>query len=188
MTEKDIIARVLSGHREAYAELVRTHHAKIIGLCRSMLGNRADAEDAAQEVFIKAFRSLDRFTGASSFSTWIHRIASNQCLDVLRRKSRDKTESLDVLLDKGDSAARESLSMPPDTGPSMENADLAERALRGLSPDHRLILTLREVQGLNYKEIAETLECSLDAVKARLKRARQAVEKTLRHFSTSDNV
>lgn len=188
MTEKDIIAQVRSGDREAYAELVRMHHAIIIGLCRSMLGDRADAEDAAQEVFVKAFRSLDRFTGASSFSTWLYRIASNQCLDVLRRRSRDKTESLDALLDRGDSAVLERLSAPPDAGPSNDNADLANRVLRGLSPDQRLILTLREVQGLNYKEIAEALECSLDAVKARLKRARQAAEKILRHFPDPDNV
>lgn len=182
------ISRIRSGDREAYTELIRRNHAAVMGLCLSMLNNRPQAEDAAQDIFIKAYRSLDKFREDSSFSTWLYRIASNHCLDLLRQRSRERADSLENLLDKeGDRAQRLFFAEPPAVL-APEDADLIERALSRLPPDYRLILTLREVQGLNYKELAEALECSLDAVKARLKRARRSLEEMGRHILESDSV
>ena len=175
--DSEWVRRARGGDRDAFAALVRGHHARILRLCLSMLRDPADAEDAAQEVFLKAYKSLDRFAGDCAFSTWLHRIAANQCLDLLRKASRRRTESLDAEEDPS-----------PEPGASLEAADLAARALAGLPEDYRLILVLRETQGLSYLELAETLECSLDSVKARLRRARAALKDAARHFHGRENV
>src|SRR5262249_871335 len=154
-----------SGDRNAFAELIRRHHAKVMGLCLSMLRNGSLAEDAAQEVFIKAYRSLGRFSGDSSFSTWIYRIAANHCLDILRHEAREKKESLDSLLERQGDHAHRLFTAAPDAPLTAEDDDLIQRLLRSLPPDYQLILTLREIQGLSYKELTEALDCSLDAVK-----------------------
>jgi RNA polymerase sigma-70 factor (ECF subfamily) len=153
-----------------------------------MLGERSSAEDAAQDAFIKAYRSLEGFKGGASFSTWLYRIAANRCLDLLRRRAREKSESLEVLLERESAALRDLLPQSPDAALAVERADLAERVLGHLPPDYRLILTLREVQGLSYRELSSALGCSLDAVKARLKRARKTLEGALRHFLEPGNV
>ncbi len=171
--EKGLIDRILRGDRNAYAELVRAYQAKVLRLCASLLGE-SDAEDAAQEIFLKAYRSLASFRKEASFSTWLYRIASNHCRDLLRKRSRQKTEPLDEL--------PESLLSSDDPRAQAEKTDLAEQILLALSPDERLILTLREVQGLSYEEIAEVLSCSLDAVKGRLKRLREALISRLDTF------
>ena len=171
--EKDIIEKVLSGNTEAFAMIVRQNQTKVLGLCASILEDRTQAEDAAQEIFIKAFRSLNSFKMNSSVSTWLYRIASNHCKDLLRSRARQKTQSLDALIEKEGEAAYQKLGeMKVDASPD-ENVEMV---LGLLSPDERMILTLREVQGLSYQEIAESLECTLDAVKARLKRARAKLQ------------
>jgi len=186
-SDSELLNLVLGGADSAYAELVRRHHAKVFGLCISMLANQTQAEDAAQEVFLKAYQSLKKFRGTSSFSTWLYRVASNHCLDVLRKESRHRSESLDALLDaEGDRIQR--LITEPDQERRLEDADLVERVLRTLPADYRLILTLREVQGLNYTEIMEAMDCSMDSVKARLRRARESLEQSLRHIIGSKNV
>src|SRR5471030_797501 len=95
INDNDVIARVLAGSRDEYAELIRRHHARVLGLCVSMLGPSA-AEDAAQEVFLKAYDRLKDFRRDSAFSTWLYRVASNHCLDALRRDARRRTESLEA--------------------------------------------------------------------------------------------
>jgi len=185
-SDQDLIRSVLSGRQEDYAELVRRHHAKVMGLCLSMLGP-AQAEDAAQEVFLKAYGSLSEFHGEAAFSTWLYRIASNQCLDMTRRAARKAEDSLDTLLEaEGDRI--QALLAEPDKAQGEEARDLVGRVLALLPPEYRLILTLREVQGLDYKELMEALDCSMDSVKARLRRARQSFLEKLRHFSKLEDV
>jgi RNA polymerase sigma-70 factor, ECF subfamily len=147
-----------------------------------MISDTVEAEDAAQEIFFKAYQALHRFRGDASFSTWLYRIAVNYCRDLLRKKSRRKTESWDALLEKEGDRLQKILSDPPGTLPAGENADLVRRVLSRLSPEHRMVLVLREIEGLSYQEMSETLDCSLDAVKGRLRRAREEFEKRLRHF------
>ena len=181
--DKELISRVLSGALEAYADIIRRHHPAIMGLCAGLLGDRSQAEDAAQEIFLKAYRFLPKFHGDSSFSTWLYRIASNHCLDLLRRRARRKTESWDALLEADGERIERLLSAPPNEERGQEDADLVRRVLACLPPEYRLILTLREVQGLTYQEIAAAMDCSLNSVKARLRRARRDFEERLRHFS-----
>jgi len=188
LTDPDLVRQALGGDPDAFANLVRRHHPDILGLCISMLHDASLADDAAQEAFLKAYRSLDKFRMDSSFSTWLYRIASNTCLDFLRRKGRERSQSLDSLQEGEERRVRELFAAQPEAPVSEEDADLLERVLARLPEDYRLILTLREIQGLDYKELAETLDCSLDAVKARLKRARQRLEAIARHFSEPGDV
>ena len=178
----------MSGDTDAYAGIVRSTQAKVLGLCMSLLGNASEAEDAAQEIFIKAYQSLRSFQGGSSFSTWLYRIAANHCKDLLRKRSRQRTESLDALIETSGETVQKSWEPASDPIRNAEAADLVEKLLSTLSPDERVILTLRETQGLSYQEIAQTLGCSLDAVKSRLRRAREALEEKARHLLGGANV
>ena len=146
------------------------------------------AEDAAQEIFFKAYQALKSFRGQSAFSTWLYRIASNHCLDLLRKRQRERTESWEALIEESGEQFHELLTASPDPKTTLANTELVQRALAQLSPDYQLILTLRETEGLSYEELAEALHCSLDAIKARLRRARQELLERVRHFWGSDSV
>jgi RNA polymerase sigma-70 factor (ECF subfamily) len=185
--ESELVRLAKKGDREAYAELVRRHYAMVAGLCGSMLG-ASRADDAAQDVFIKAFEALDGFQSGSKFGTWLHRIAANRCLDLLRQDARRRVDSLDAIEEDSPAELERLLAAPDEASRTVERADVIEKVLGKLSPDHRLILTLREAQGLTYEELAETLGCSVDAVKSRLKRARAALEETVRHLSARKDV
>jgi RNA polymerase sigma-70 factor (ECF subfamily) len=182
MTDGDLITQILSGDRDSYAELVRRHHQKTIGLCLSLLRNPTDAEDAAQETFIKAYNALSSFNGESQFSTWLYQIAYNNCLDFLRRKKRQKTDSWESLLEEKGEQIRVLLNSPANSEHTLEQNDLINRVLSALSDDHRNILILREMNGFSYEEIASFLRISADAVKGRLKRARLELNEKTRHF------
>lgn len=170
-----------------FAELVRQHAPRVRALCAATLGDADEAEDAAQETFLKAHRALARFAGGSSIATWLHRIAVNECLDRLRAAGRRRSDSLDALLDS-DSTALGRILIEPSAAMALEDSDLVERLLSKLNPEQRMALTLREVQGFTYEEIAETMDCSLDSVKARIKRARAELLNMSRHFSGADGV
>jgi len=183
MDDFQIVQAVLKGDREAYAELVRAYHARVLSLSLSILLDRAEADDAAQEAFLKAFASLDQYKRDVSFQAWLCRIASNHCLDVLRKKKRQKTDSLDNLVEqKGDQLDDRAAELENRVIEKEEKLALTLRVLSYLSEDQRQILTLRELDGLSYEEISAVLQCSLDAVKARLKRARQQLQDKARHF------
>ncbi len=164
---------------------MRRHYPKIFCLCLSLLKDRALADDAAQEVFLKAYRSLDQFRDDSTFLTWIHRIAANHCLDFIRLQARAKEDSLDGMLETSGNDFFKELANSSTIESSLINSDLVEKIMMRLPAEYRLILVLREVQGLNYQEISQVLECSLDSVKARLYRARLACEEVIRHFKTA---
>jgi len=185
--ENSIIDAVRSGDVEAFGILLRAHQTRVRLACLVLLGNEHEADDAAQDVFLKAFKGLEDFRGDSAFGTWILKVAHHHCLDLLRMRTRHSAESLDALLEeKGD--AFESLlarSRSDNEVPlhSPEDRQLLGRLFAALPEDDRQILVLSEVEGLAYKEIAEHLSCSLDAVKGRLKRARQTlIEKCRKYF------
>ncbi len=159
------------------------------GFCLRMLSDSAQADDAAQEVFIKAYQALEKFKGESAFSTWIYRITSNHCLDILRKRKRQKTESWDALVEKqGDSAANQFIVPQDSSEPEVIQTEQIEKLLSLISEKHREIIVLREIQNESYQDIATILNCSLDAVKARLKRARQELMLQARHFLKSESV
>ena len=186
--DRELCVRAQDGDRRAFEALVARHHARLIGLCAALLGGSADAEDAAQEVFLKAYRSLGSFRGGSSFYTWLYRIASNHCLDRLRASRRRPAESWEGLLERDGDRVERLLGAGRDPDRAREDADLAARVLALLPEDYRLALLLRETQGFTYDEIASAMDCSLDSVKARLRRARGALREGLRHFPGAGGV
>ena len=187
ITDNELIERVLAGRQKDYAELIRRHHARVFGLCSSMLGPSA-ADDAAQDVFLKAYDRLKDFRRDSAFSTWLYRVASNHCLDALRRETRRRSESLEALTEREAPSLQRLLVDPTDAVRSLEDAELVRAVLARLPEDYRLILTLREMEGLEYKELMAALDCSMDSVKAKLQRARRLFRQTFRHILPSERV
>lgn len=181
--DNEIILEVLTGNRNAYADIVRKYEQRIRGYCRTALFDQTLAEDAAQEIFIKVYQALGKFKGASSFSTWLYRIAVNHCTDLIRRKMRQRTESWEALVESKGDKIEALFVAPPTVQNFMEQSELITELLSHLPEKSRTLLILREMHGLSYQELARALECSLDAVKARLKRARQELEIKLRHLS-----
>lgn len=169
-----------------FETLVREHAPRVRALCASVLKDPAEADDAAQDAFLKAFRSLSSFDGRSSFGTWVHRIAVNACLDRLRARARRRAESLEALGER-DAASLRALLEPSSAG-ALEDQDLAERLLSRLNPEQRLAFTLCERDGLSYAEIAQAMACSVDSVKARIKRARAELAQAARHYSGAGGV
>jgi len=185
--DKDIILEVLAGNQNAYADIVRKYQARIRGYCVTALRDGALADDAAQEVFIKAYKYLKQFEGKSSLSTWLYRIAVNHCTDMIRKRARQKTESWDALLER-DGEKIEALFSEAEAAPEQatdEQTELLTKLLSHLPEKSRQMLILREVEGLSYQELAQTLNCTLDSVKARLKRTRKELETLLRHARKS---
>ena len=166
--EKGYIERVLAGDESAYEPLVTENQTKVYRLALRILKNEADAEDAAQEAFLKAYTSLADFRGDSRFSVWLYRLTNNICIDMLRKNKRAVIVSLQTEDDDGE----ETEIAIPDERYSPER--LAERAaLAALPDDCREILALRESAGLSYDEIAAALSLEVGTVKSRLNRARK---------------
>jgi RNA polymerase sigma-70 factor (ECF subfamily) len=176
--DSSIIEEVLEGNPEAFAELVRSHQARVLSFCRSMVGGAA--EDAAQEIFIKAFTALPGFRLDASFSTWLYRIAYNHCCTLLKKGSVSPVDSLDSMPDAAREKALLAASFPePESGE--EAAAAAMKAMAGLPDNYRAVMALR-LEGENYRSIALALGLSEHSVRARLKRARLILRAGLRHF------
>ena len=180
--EAALIARCTAGDEAACAELVAAHQRMVYGLALTLLGNRDDALDLSQEVFLRVFRTLSRFRGQSALRTWIYRIVVNQARNRQRwwrRRRRAEQVSLDEYLQKfGEMEARNE-TLPDRLLASKETAAKIWQALDRLPFDQRTALILREVEGLRYEEIAYSLDVALGTVKSRLTRARQAVRAEL---------
>ena len=170
--EADLIARSAGGDLDAYDRLVGLYQDRVYQVAYRITGNREDAWDAAQETFLSAFRSLPRFRGASAFSTWVHRIAANAALDLIRRRPTHPLVSLeDVTVSAGDD--------PAETATRSELQRRIHRAITTLPADQRVVVVLRDVQGLSYEEIAGVLRLPLGTVRSRLSRAREALRRQL---------
>lgn len=171
MNEKELIARLQARDETAFEELIRLYEKKIYALCVRMCGNAEDAEEAAQDTFLALWRGIDRFRQESALSTWIYRLASNACIDLMRRRRKSEgSVSLDdeaLFLDAADPAPQ-----PPQALEQREAQRLLQEGLMSLPAEYRSILLLREVEGLTYSEISETLELELGTVKSRISRGR----------------
>ena len=180
MDEKHILARARRGELPAFEELVRRHEKRVYAVALRSSGSPEDAEDITQEVFLRAWRSIEEFRGDSGFSTWLFRITMNLCVDHARHKNaQPQIQPLVV-------GEEESERPLPDTAPTpeehLDNSELGRElaaALDEVSEDHRRIVLLRDVSGMSYTEIAEVLEISEGTVKSRLSRARIALRKVL---------
>lgn len=170
--EARLIRAVLEGDTNQFEPLIRAYEKTIYNLCLRMLGDPQDAMDASQEAFFRAYRALGSFRGDSKFSVWLYRLASNVCLDMLRKGSRTPTLSLT-------DREEEVLDIPderfcPQT--ELEKKQLRQavrRGLLGLEPTFRQVLVLREVSGLTYEEIARVTGLEPGTVKSRIFRARK---------------
>ena len=171
MNERELIARLQKRDETAFEELLRQYEKKVYTLCFRMCGNSEDAEEAAQDTFLALWRGIDRFRQESSLSTWIYRLASNACIDLLRRRKKQGSSlSLDdeeLFLDAVDSAPR-----PQDAVEHREAQKLLQEGLSALPEEYRKVLILREIEGLSYTEIAESASLELGTVKSRISRGR----------------
>ncbi len=185
--EAALVQRCASGDELACAELVAEHQRMVVQLAVNLLGDRDEALDLSQEVFLRVFRTIHRFRGQSSLRTWIYRIAVNQARNrhrFWRRRHRGDQVSLDQhIADHGE------LRSTGECGPDrlLAQKQLAERlqhALDDLPFDQRSVIVLREIDGLSYEEIAFSLGVAVGTVKSRLTRARQALRHELRDART----
>ena len=176
------LRRFQAGDVAAFAEIVRAYQKRIVTLCRYLLGNAADADDAAQDVFVKAFKNLKNFRPEAALYTWLYRIAVNTCIDHRRRpfflslfRADDAGEGADAAVP----ALRSEEPSPEQVVESQQAAEEIQRALKKLSPKLRAAIVLKEIEGLRYEEIGEVLEISLGTVKSRISRAREELKRAL---------
>ena len=176
--EQNWIAAAQKGDQSAFEQLVRLYEKRVYALTSRMCRNPADAEEAAQEAFLAAWQGLPFFRGDSSFSTWLYRLASNACVDVLRREGRHQAaaslDDEDAAIDLPD----HSLS-PHDEAERAELRSQIEQGLAALPPDYRQVLILRELHQQSYDEIAGILSLDLGTVKSRINRGRKRLRKIL---------
>jgi len=183
--DQALLAALRAREPGAFEQLVRTHGGRLLAVARRLLGNEEDARDAVQESFMNAYRSIDRFEGGSLLSTWLHRITVNVSLMKLRTRKRKPEEPLEHLLpvfnDDGHFAERfESGSEPADVRLSRIEEQAAVRAAIDELPEHyRTVLLLRDIEGVDTREVADQLGITANAVKLRLHRARQALRTLL---------
>jgi RNA polymerase sigma-70 factor (ECF subfamily) len=185
-SDGELVQRARNGDRDAFRQLVERYQRKIATLALGMLRNREDALDVVQETFTKAYQSLDRFKGDASFYTWTYRIAVNLCIDYQRRETKLQQASLEP---RAGEPGEDRLATLPDASGEGDpyrrtrDAEIARglrRAIAELTPEHRAVILLREVDGLSYEEISRVLECPKGTVMSRLHYARRQLQERLR--------
>jgi RNA polymerase sigma-70 factor (ECF subfamily) len=172
-----LLARLRAGDARAFEELVRTHQHRVFGTALRMLGSRAEAEEIAQETFLRAHAALASFRGDAKLSTWLYAIASRLCLNRLASGERR-------IAAHGDSVLAH-LAGGADPGLEVERSELEaalHRAIAELPEDRRIVVVLRDLEGLSYEEIAEALGLELGTVRSRLHRARMDLKDKLERF------
>ena len=181
--EHALVRKVLEGDGEAYRVLVERYQERIYYLCYGFVRNREDATDLAQEAFVKAYKNLSRFQFRSKFYSWLARIASNLCIDWLRRKKVRKAEEFDEGIAAKDSAGVISMAhYKNDPRQSLRNVQLREKlaeAIEALPDQQRQAIVLREIDGLAYRDIAEIMEIPEGTVMSRLYYARKKLQQAL---------
>lgn len=182
-SDRELVRRAQADDKEAFEELVRRHQHRVFAVAGGILRRREDAEDIAQQVFLKAYFSLKRFDQRSAFSTWLYKITVNECWDLLRKK---KVRPLVYEADMPEEQAQQVLgsggaaSDEPDMSDRLAARQRVEQLLEGLEERDRLMLILKEVEGFAVEEIAEVLGLNANTVKVRLFRARRRIV-TLMH-------
>ncbi|MGB6555464.1 MAG: sigma-70 family RNA polymerase sigma factor [Candidatus Binataceae bacterium] len=177
--EAELIERARKGDKEAFGVLVERYQRRVANVALSVVHNQDDAIELAQETFVRAYENLSKFESRSSFSTWLYRIAANLAIDFWRREGRH------VVL-RGEDAENEIRRLPSNTGDSFKTASRKElsarltAALEELTPEHRTVILLREVEGLSYDEISEALNCPRGTVMSRLHYARNRLRVLLK--------
>jgi len=182
--ETSLLQAAKAGDLSAFNRLVLTYQGQAYSVAYRLLGDADAAADAAQDAFIKAYQRLHQHRGGS-FRAWLLRIVTNTCYDMLRKKARTPTRSLEADWEDGDDDRRREWRSPEDTPEEMalrhEIGRVVQEGLMTLSPEHRTVIVLSDIEGMNYEEIAHTLGIPLGTVKSRLSRARAHLRHYLRH-------
>ena len=173
--EQKLLARLRRGEPQAFETLVIEHQHRVFGVALRMLGSRAEAEDVAQEAFLRAYRSVAEFRGDAKLSTWLYAITSRLCLNRLDSAERRRTRHGDDLLE---SVPDERLD-PPGALEQRERRTALHLAIAELSDERRLVVVLADLEGLAYEEIAKALDLPVGTVRSRLHRARMELRERL---------
>ncbi len=180
----ELIKRALSGDQQGYREILKRYRTPLYNLLFRMVRNKMETEDLVQEAFIKAFASLATFNDEYAFSTWLYKIAINNCIDHFRKK-RLKTFSLDKPIDSKDGEIKREFPdqtyQPDNTLLSKEKDKLIADAIQNLPEKYRISIVLRHNEDKSYEEISQILKIPLGTVKARIFRAREMLKKQLKH-------
>lgn len=174
--DETLVRLAQQGDMQAFEELVARHRDKVYSRAFSMMRNEDDALDLSQEAWVKAWQRLVQFQGESSFTTWITRIVINLCLDAMRKQKRLHAESIDQMAEEGGGVERHLPTVQVDVLAGLDRAELRTRidaGLRQLSDAHRTVLILHEYEGLEYKECAKRMGCSIGTIMSRLFYARR---------------
>jgi len=182
LTDEQLVVQIRRGERQAFVELVNRYKGRIYSLAYRMLGDHGFAEDIAQDTFLRVYESMDRFRVSRKFSAWIYRIATNLCIDHLRKEGRIRTQSADQPVP----GTEDFYPQLPSEGPEPELVAIRHRLqerlqqlIAELPPKYRAVLVLRYTEDLAYQEIADILGSPLGTVKTRLFRAREALRRRL---------
>src|SRR5437016_9257752 len=184
--ETVLVERARKGDLAAYDDLVKRYQERIYATIYHMTSNHEDANDLAQEAFIKAFQALKTFKGGSSFYTWVYRIAVNKTINFLKQRKNRTQMSLDDI-DFNAEHDPDLVALISEKTPRREInlAELQEKlneAMQKLSEPHRLVVTLHDVQGMSHEEIAKIMDCNIGTVRSRLFYARQQLQAYLSHY------
>ena len=186
VSELDLVKRCQAGETEAFDELVTRYRTRIFAMIYNMVHNEQDAWDLAQDSFVKAWKSIKRFRGRSSFYTWMYRIVMNVTIDWLRKKQvKGAGVEFDdaIQLREVNPASKTLPKADPLPYERMERTEVRARidnAIAQLSPEHRAVILMKETEGMQYHEIAETLGCSIGTVMSRLFYARKKLQHLLK--------
>ena len=171
---KQRIKEVLKGDQSAYEEIVEIYKDKVFQLCFRMLGNRHEAEDMAQEAFVRAYVNIHTFNTNLKFSTWLYRIATNLCIDRIRKKKPDYYLDAEVAGTDG-----LDIESPEDQVESLELHDIIQREITKLPEKYRTVIVLKYIEELSLKEIGKVLDMPIGTIKTRIHRGREALRKQL---------
>ncbi|CAN7594964.1 MULTISPECIES: RNA polymerase sigma factor SigW [Bacillaceae] len=177
------IKQVLKGDQNAFAELVELYKDKVFQICFRMLGNRHEAEDIAQEAFIRAYVNIETFNQKRKFSTWLFRIATNLCIDRIRKKKPDYFLDAEVAGTEGltmYSQVAADVQLPEDEVENMELQETIQKEISKLPEKYRSVIVLKYIEELPLQEISDILDLPLGTVKTRVHRGREALRKQLR--------
>ncbi len=189
--ERSLLRRLRERDERAFRELVTLHRDRVHNICYRMLGNRHEAEDVAQEVFIAVFKTIDSFREEAKFSTWLYRVSVNHCKNrikyLARRHDRDRDE-----LDENSAGANGAMMGTPARAAQPDRAlegvqmeEVLREAVNSLDEEHRIVVVLRDIEDLSIEEICEITDLPDGTVKSRLHRARLALRKKLQKHVTT---
>ncbi len=184
-SDTDLMLLIKSGDDQAFRELVERHKLSVLNLCLRFVGNKQDAEDLAQEAFIRVFQAAPNYEVKAAFTTWLYRITVNLCLNHQRHKKILRFFSLDQTKAHQHASQFRIPDLPDKRRPDIEFEkkeiqSIVQQAIQSLPENQRSVLILHRYQDLSYKEIAEVLDTSVSAVESRLHRAKENLKKRLR--------